>query len=152
MSFEENLKAAGVVLPPAPKPVGNYVPAVRTGNLIFTSGPLPIANGTLLHSGKVPDAVSLESAQACAHQACLNALAAVRTLTGSLDEIVQIVRLNVFVNSSSSFAEQAKVANGASEFLVCLLGEQGRHARIAVGVNALPLNAPVEVEVTAEVR
>ena len=152
MSFEENLKAAGIVLPPAPKPVGNYVPAVRTGNLIFTSGQLPIANGTLLHSGKVPDAVSLESAQACAHQACLNALAAVRTLTGSLDEIVQIVRLNVFVNSSSSFAEQAKVANGASEVLKDIFGHAGAHTRTAIGAAELPLNAPVELDLVVQVK
>jgi enamine deaminase RidA (YjgF/YER057c/UK114 family) len=152
MSFEENLKTAGIVLPPAPKPVGNYIPAVRAGNLIFTSGQLPIANGTLLHSGKVPDPVSLESAQASARQACLNALAAVRGLTGSLDQIVRIVRLNVFVHSSPSFAEQAKVANAASEVLHQVFGHAGTHTRCAIGAAELPLNAPVELDLVVQVK
>ena len=158
MSPENRLRALGLELPAAAKPLGAYVPAVRTGNLIVTSGQVPVKDGELLAAGKVPTAVPLDVAQAAAMQAALNALAAVRAVlteadpSASLDRVVRVVRLNVFVNSAANFTDQAKVANGASELLVAAFGEAGRHTRCAVGAAELPLNAPVELDLTVEVR
>ncbi len=152
MTLEEKLRCLGLELPPAPKPLGAYVAASRIGNLIYTSGQIPAKAGILVATGKVPTDVSLERAQAAARQAALNALAAIRPLAGELDNIVRVVRLNVFVNSAPGFCEQAKVANGASELLVELLGEAGRHTRCAVGAAELPLNAPVELDLVVETR
>jgi len=148
----EKIKALGLELPPAAAPLGAYVPSVRTGNLVFTSGQLPIKGGTLIATGKVPENVPLETAQQCARQAALNALAAAAAAAGSLDKIVRIVRLNVFVNSSPHFCDQAKVANGASELLVQVFGDAGRHTRCAIGAAELPLNAPVELDLVVEVQ
>lgn len=151
--IDARLAELGLTWPEPPKPLAAYVPAVRTGNLLFVSGQLPFEGGRLPVTGRVGEGVALEAAQACAARCALNALSVVRAeLGGDWSRLTRIVRVAVFVACADGFAEQAKVANGASEFLVRLLGEQGRHARIAVGVNALPLNAPVEVEVTAEVR
>ncbi len=152
MTPEQKLKELGIDLPAAAAPVGAYVPAVKTGNLVFTAGQLPLSAGTLIAVGKVPSAVTLDKAQAAAKQAALNALAAVRGVTGSLDSVVRIVRLNVFVNSAAGFTEQAKVANGASEFLVQVFGNAGRHTRCAIGASELPLNAPVELDLVVEVK
>lgn len=147
------LAALGLVLPPAPKPVASYIPFVRSGSLIFVSGQLPMLNGTLIATGSCPAPVTIEVAQQCAQQCVLNGLAVVAdALGGSLDRVERIVRLGVFVSSVDGFAEQPKVANGASELLQQVFGERGRHARAAVGVNALPLGACVEVEMTVEVR
>ena len=152
MNVHEKLKAMGIQLPPTPKPVGSYVPAVRTGPLVYTSGQLPIREGALTCTGKVPSEVPLERAQAAAKQACLNALAAVCSAAGSLDAVARVVRLNVFVNSAEGFTDQAKVANGASELLTEVFGDAGRHTRCAVGAAELPLNAPVELDLIVEVR
>ena len=152
MSIEERLQALSIELPPAPKPVGAYVPALRSGNLVFTSGQLPVKAGQMLALGKVPTAVSLEHAQQAARQAALNALAAIQSVVGSLDAVKRIVRVNVFVNSSAGFIEQAKVANGASELLVAIFGDAGRHTRCAIGAAELPLNAAVEVDLVVEVQ
>jgi enamine deaminase RidA (YjgF/YER057c/UK114 family) len=141
----------GLHLPPAPKPAGKYVPAIRAGNLAFTSGQLPIRDGTLLLTGKVPSDVPLDEAQQCAAQALLNALAALQGVLGDLDCIAQVVRLNVFVNSSPGFTEQAKVANGASELLNQIFGDKGAHTRCAIGAAELPLHAPVELDLTVQV-
>jgi enamine deaminase RidA (YjgF/YER057c/UK114 family) len=147
------LAALGLVLPPAPKPVASYIPCVRSGNLIFVSGQLPMRDGALIATGSCPSPVSIEVAQECARQCVLNGLAVVAdALGGSLDRVERIIRLGVFVNSVDGFTEQPKVANGASELLQQVFGERGRHARAAVGTNALPLGACVEVEMTVEVR
>ena len=146
------LTRMGLTLPPAPKPVAAYVPAVRTGNLIFVSGQLPMSAGALMATGPVPSKVSIEDAQKAARQCALNALAVVADqLGGDLSKVKRVVRLGVFVQSDDRFVGQPKVANGASEFMMEVFGEAGRHARAAVGTNALPLDACVEVEVLIEV-
>ncbi len=146
------LQEMGLTLPVAPRPVASYVPAVRVGRLIFVSGQIPIADGALIASGRVPSQVSLSEAQAAARQCVLNGLAVVAAeLGGDLDRIHRIVRLGVFIASDPGFTDQPKVANGASDLLVELLGDRGRHARAAVGSIALPLGAPVEVEMVVEV-
>jgi len=117
MTPEQKLQRLGLELPPAPKPVGSYVPAVRAGSLIFTAGQIPTKDGRLISAGKVPTEVSLEDAQAAARQAVLNALAAVMAEAGTLEAIARVVRMNVFVNSAPGFTDQAKVANGASDLL-----------------------------------
>jgi enamine deaminase RidA (YjgF/YER057c/UK114 family) len=152
MTPEQQLRNLGFELPPAATPVGAYVPAVRSGNLVFTAGQLPLKEGKLLAAGKIPTDVPLEAARDAARQAVLNALAAVRGAIGSLDAVVRIVRMNVFVNSAAGFTDQAKVANGASEFLMQVFGEAGRHTRCAVGAAELPLNSPVELDLIVEVR
>jgi enamine deaminase RidA (YjgF/YER057c/UK114 family) len=149
--IEQRLAELGVELPAPASPVGAYVPAVRSGQLVFTSGQLPMVGGKLLASGKVGQDCSLEQAQACARQAALNALAAVRSVTGSLDVVTRIVRLNVFVNSGPDFTDQAKVANAASELIAEVFGPLGQHTRCALGAAQLPLNSPVELDIVAEV-
>jgi enamine deaminase RidA (YjgF/YER057c/UK114 family) len=147
----DRLRELGLTLPPAPKPVAAYIPAVRSGNLVFISGQLPFKDGQLLATGPVPSPVSLEQAQAAAKQCVLNCLAVLADQAGgTLDRVKRIVRLGVFVCSQPGFTEQPKVANGASELLQQLFGESGRHARAAVGSIALPLGAAVEIEMVAE--
>ncbi len=147
------LARLGITLPAAPKPVAAYVPAVRSGNLIFVSGQLPMSSGQLMSTGPVPSKVSIEDAQKAAKQCALNALAvAADQLGGDLRRVKRVVRLGVFVQSDDRFDGQPKVANGASEFMQEVFGEAGRHARAAVGTNALPLDASVEVEVLFEVE
>ena len=151
MTPEQKLQSLGIELPPAASPVGAYVPSVRTGNLVLTAGQLPLKDGALTAAGKVPADVSLQDAQLAARQALLNALAALRAEVGSLDNVSRVVRLNVLVNSTAGFTDQAKVANSASDLLLELFGDAGRHTRTAVGAAELPLNAPVELDITAEV-
>ena len=152
MTPEQKLTDLGIDLPPAPEPVGAYLPAVRTGNLIVTAGQLPFVDGELTAVGKVPTDVSLVDAQAAASQAAVNALAAISGQAGSLQAVVQIVRVNVFVNSAPGFTDQAKVANGASEMLADVFGPAGRHTRCAIGAAELPLDAPVELDMIVEVN
>ena len=152
MSIEKRLSELEIALPPAAKPVGAYVAAVQTGNLIFTAGQLPLRGGELIAAGKVPADVTIETGQAAARQAALNALAALKADVGSLDAVVRIVRVNCFVNSSAGFTDQAKVANGASEVLVEVFGDVGIHTRCAIGAAELPLNAPVELDLIVEVE
>jgi enamine deaminase RidA (YjgF/YER057c/UK114 family) len=152
MTAEQQLKSLGLELPGPPVPVGAYAPAVRAGNLVFTAGQLPLKDGKLTAAGKVPTDMSIEAAQGAARQAAVNALAAVRSLLGTLDAVAQVVRLNVFVNSAAGFTEQAKVANGASELLGQVFGEAGKHTRCAIGAAELPLNSPVELDLIVEVR
>jgi enamine deaminase RidA (YjgF/YER057c/UK114 family) len=151
MTPEQKLQSLGIELPPTASPVGAYVPAVQTGNLAVTAGQLPLKDGSLTAAGKVPADVSLEDAQLAARQAMLNALSALRAEIGSLDSVSRVVRLNVLVNSTAGFTDQAKVANGASDLLLEVFGDAGRHTRTAVGAAELPLNAPVELDITAEV-
>ncbi|MFE3227658.1 RidA family protein [Nocardia sp. NPDC059228] len=151
MSWAENLKELGLELPSAPKPVAAYVPGVRSGNYVYTSGQLPFVNGELPLTGKLGAEVTVEQGAEMAKLAALNALAVVHDLVG-LDNVVRIVKVVGFVASASGFNSQPLVINGASELLGAVLGEAGVHARSAVGVNELPLNSPVEVELIAEVR
>lgn len=143
---EARLRELGLTLPEVAKPVAAYVPAVRTGNLLFISGQIPIRDGRLLAQGRVPGEVSLEQARECAVQCTLNALAALKAEAGSLDRVARVVRLGCFVACEPGFHEQPKVANGASELLQEIFGERGRHARAAVGSVDLPLGVPVEIE------
>ena len=135
------------LLPPVPKPIGSYVSAVRSGNLIFTSGALPLEDGKLAFSGKAGD---IAAGQAAARLACLNALSAAAHLAGGLERIQRIVKVTGYVNADSDFADQPKIINGASDLLTEIFGEKGRHARAAVGVSSLPLNAMVELELIVE--
>lgn len=152
MSIEARLAELGLTLPEPAKPVASYVPTVRTGNLVFCSGQLPFLKGQLLAIGPVPTAVDIPTAQAAARQCVLNGLAALRAeLGGDLSKLVRVVRIGVFVQSVDGFKEQPQVGNGASDLLVEILGDHGKHARTSVSVNALPLNASVEVEFLFEV-
>ncbi|MCX5677073.1 MAG: RidA family protein [Planctomycetota bacterium] len=151
MTPEQRLAALGLVLPPAPKPVGAYVPAVRTGNLIFISGQLPMRDGKLMATGHVGRNVTLEEAQACARQAALNAMAVIAAETGGLAKVARVVRITGHVASAPGFTDQAKVLNGASELILQVFGETGRHSRAALGAAELPLGAPVELEMIVEV-
>jgi enamine deaminase RidA (YjgF/YER057c/UK114 family) len=145
------LAALGLALPPVAAPVAAYVPAVKTGSYVYTSGQLPLVDGKLQGTGKVGDVLSAEEGAALARICALNALAAAASVAGGLDAIVRIVKVTCFVSSAPSFTGQALVANGASELLMAVLGDAGKHARSAVGMAVLPLDAPVEVELIAEV-
>ena len=150
MTAATRLAELGVSLPAVAAPLAAYVPAVRTGNLVYTSGQLPLAGGELIRTGKVGAEVSPEDAKAAARTCALNALAAIDALVG-IDSVVRVVKVVGFVASSQGFSGQPGVVNGASEFLGEVFGEAGSHARSAVGVSELPLDAPVEVELIVEV-
>lgn len=150
-SPEQRLAELGLEVPDVVKPVAAYVPAVSSGNLVFTSGQLPMREGRLISAGKVGGEVTAEEAVECARQCALNALAAVRAEIGDLSRITKIVKVVAFVASAPDFTGQPGVANGASELFGEVFGDLGRHARSAVGVAVLPLDAPVEVELVVEV-
>jgi enamine deaminase RidA (YjgF/YER057c/UK114 family) len=158
MTPEQRLAELGLDLPDAARPVGAYVPAVRTGDLIFTSGQIPMRKGELLAKGKVPTDVRTDIAEAAAIQAALNALAAVKQALGDgdkpgeLSRVTRVVHMNVFVNSALGFRDQAKIANAASELLLAAFGEAGRHTRCAIGAAELPLDAPVELDLVVEIQ
>jgi enamine deaminase RidA (YjgF/YER057c/UK114 family) len=147
---EERLAELGLQVPDVAKPVATYVPAVRSGNLVFTSGQLPMRSGELMQTGKVGDDVSPDEAAECAQQCALNAIAAVKGELGDLDQVKRVVKVVVFVASTPDFTGQPQVANGASELFGLAFGDAGVHARSAVGVPVLPLDAPVEVELVVE--
>lgn len=149
--IEERLAELGVTLPAVTPPVAAYVPALRDGNLVFTSGQLPMINGELSATGKVGGEVSAEDANALAKLCAINALAAIKDVIGDLDKVEQVVKVVGFVSSEPSFTGQPGVINGASEFLGQVFGDKGAHARSAVGAPVLPLDAPVEVELTVRV-
>jgi enamine deaminase RidA (YjgF/YER057c/UK114 family) len=149
---EARLAAIGLTLPKVTPPVAAYVPAVRTGDYVYTAGQLPVVDGELLATGKVGADIGVAEAAALARTCALNALAAAASVTGGLASIRRIVKVTGFVASAPSFTQQAQVINGASELLIEVFGEAGRHARSAVGMAVLPLDAPVEVELIAEVR
>ena len=148
---EERLAELGLEVPEVPAPVAVYIPAVRTGNHVFTSGQLPMREGQLITTGKVGGSVTPEEATECARQCALNAIAAVRAEIGDLSAVKRVVKAVVFVASTPDFTGQPGVANGASELFGHAFGDAGRHARSAVGVSVLPLDAPVEVELIVEV-
>jgi enamine deaminase RidA (YjgF/YER057c/UK114 family) len=146
MTLTEKLAALKITLPTVPGPFGAYVPARRFGYQLWVSGQLPINNGTLLASGPVPSACSIEQARLGARQCVINALAAAKAVEGTIDALNGVVRVGAFIWCDPGFTEQPVVANAASELLLELFGDPGRHARAAVGTNALPLGASVEIE------
>ena len=152
MSIEEKIKELGIELPETPAPIAEYIPAKRVNDLVYVSGQGPIKEGEFIYIGKVGGSVNLDEAYQCAQQCCLNALAAVKSVIGSLDEVEEIVKLRGFVNSKDDFLEQPKVINGASELLVKIFGEKGRHARAALGTSVLPDDIPVELEMIVKVK
>ncbi len=152
-SVQQRLQDAGVTLPPAPKPVAAYVPSVRAGDLVFVSGQIPLSEGVLTAEGPVPSKVTPHDAASAARLCVINAMAVLAdAVDGDLDRVRRIVRLGVFVASDPGFHGQPQVANGASELLLEVFGEAGRHARAAVGSVGLPLGATVELEMVAQVR
>jgi enamine deaminase RidA (YjgF/YER057c/UK114 family) len=150
MDVAARMAELGLTLPVAPAPLAAYVPAMRTGSLVFTAGQLPLVDGSLLATGTVGVDVDAATATACARQCALNALAAVATVA-DLDTVVRVVKVVGFVASAADFTGQPAVLNGASELLGEIFGDAGAHARSAVGVSALPIGAPVEVELVVEV-
>jgi enamine deaminase RidA (YjgF/YER057c/UK114 family) len=150
-AVEDRLAELGLSVPQVAAPVATYVPAVRSGAQVFTSGQLPMREGQLMATGKVGSEVSPEDAMECARQCALNAIAAVKAQIGDLDQVTRVVKVVCFVASAADFTAQAQVANGASELLGTAFGDAGVHARSAVGVAVLPLDAPVEVEILVEV-
>ena len=151
-SPEARLKTLGIQLAPAPKPIASYIPAVRTGNLVFLAGQGPMADGKPTITGKVGAEVSEEAGNKAARATTLVLLAALRAEIGSLDRVARIVKIVGFVNSAPGFTRQPWVMNGASDLLVEIFGEAGRHARSSVGVSELPLNIPVEIEMIVEIK
>ncbi len=149
----ERLESLGITLPKAPKPVASYVPARRCGDQVFISGQIPFVDGALMATGSVPSQTDTQTAIACAHQCTLNALACLAAEIGDLAKVTKVVKVGVFVASEPGFGDQPKIANACSDLLVQVFGEQtGQHARAAVGVSALPLNVPVEIEFIFEVE
>ena len=146
MTYEEKLTSLGLELPEAPKPVATYVPAVRTGNLLFLSGVLPMRNGQLAFTGKLGRDLTVPEGVEAAKVAILNALAIAKQELGSLDRITRVVKVVGHVASADGFAEQPQVLNGASDLLVAIFGEAGRHARVATGAAELPRGAAMEIE------
>ena len=150
--IEERLTELGLFIPEAPKPVAAYIHAKKTGNLIFTAGQLPMVNGELISKGLLGQDVEIEEANKAARICTINALAAIKGLIGDLDQIQQFVRVVGYVASVPTFTQQPVVVNGASELLLEIFGDEGKHARSAVGMAVLPLNASVEIELTVEVK
>ena len=148
---EDRLAALGLTVPDVAKPVATYVPALRNGNYVFTSGQLPMRSGELMYTGKVGGEISPEEGVECAQQCALNAIAAVKAEIGDLDLVKRIVKVVAFVASTPDFTGQPGIANGASHLFGEAFGDAGVHARSAVGVSVLPLDAPVEVEIIVEV-
>ena len=152
MTAEARLAELGLELPPTPQPVASYVPVAISGSLAFVSGQVPMEDGRLTVTGKLGAELDLDAGVAAARRCGLQALAALRSALGSLGRVRRIVKVSVFVASARGFTDQPKVANGASDLFVEVFGEAGRHARAAVGVAELPLGAPVEVELVAEIE
>ena len=151
MSAEARLRELGIELPEAPVPLGSYVPFVRTGNLIFISGMLPLKDGKLISQGKLGAGISVEEGALCARTAAINALAVLKKAAGSLDKVTRCVKVTGFIASAPGFTDQPAVVNGASELMTEVFGDAGRHARAAVGASVLPMDSPVEVEFIFEV-
>ena len=150
--IEEKIKKMGITIPEAAKPLAAYIPALQVGNLVMTSGQVPIAGGVIEFQGKVGKDLSEEEGKNAAKLCALNCLSAIKSLIGNLDKVKRVLKLTVFVNSAEGFTAQPKIANGASEFIVEVFGEAGEHVRSAVGVSELPLNSAVEIEMIVEVN
>lgn len=151
MTIESKIESLGLRLPPPPKPVALYVPAVQTGNLLFTSGILPFREEELVFAGRLGESVSVEEGQEAARVALLNALSVIRGELGRLDRIERIIRLTGYIASAPGFTQQPAVLNGASELLVSIFGAAGPHTRVAIGASALPLGSCLEIELTVQV-
>ncbi|MDE1724882.1 MAG: RidA family protein [Thaumarchaeota archaeon] len=149
--IEQKLKSLGIVLSTPPKPAGSYIPVVKTGNLVFVSGQIPVKDGQVEYKGQVPTTISTEDAQKAAKLCVINVLSQLNSELGTLDSISKIVRVSGFVNSSPEFYEHPKIINAASDLLVEIFGEKGKHTRIALGVASLPLNSAVEIDLVAEI-
>ncbi len=149
--IEEKIKDLGYIVPEAPKPLAAYISVIKSDNLIFTAGQLPMVDGKLIAEGKLGREVSSELGTKAAEICALNCLSVIKSEIGDLENIEQIVKVTVFVNSADGFTAQPQIANGASEFLVNVFGDAGKHVRSAVGVNELPINAPVEIEMIVKV-
>ena len=152
MEIEAKIRQMGLEINEAPRPVASYVPAVKVGTMVYTSGQLPLYQGKLTAQGKVEQDVSLEEASRAARICALNCLSAVKGLGISLEEIEKIIKVNGYVNSSAGFTGQPQVINGASDFLIEVFGDEGIHARAAVGVSELPLNASVEIDMILKLK
>ena len=153
MQVEKKLKSMGLTLLPAPAPVANYLPVVRTGNLLFLSGHVARKpDGTVLNPGKLGADLSIEQGYESARYTTLNCLASIKAAIGDLDKIVRVVKIMCMVNAAPDFTQQPQVANGASDLLVELFGDKGQHSRAAVGMSSLPLNASVEIDMVLEVE
>jgi enamine deaminase RidA (YjgF/YER057c/UK114 family) len=150
--IEERIKELGFELPEVAKPLAAYIPAKQVGNLVMTSGQVPLVKGIINYAGKVGSDLTEEDGQKAAQICALNCLAAIKSVIGNLDKVVEVVKLTVFVASASNFTAQPKVANGASELIGKIFGEPGKHVRSAVGVTALPLDASVEIEMIVSVE
>jgi enamine deaminase RidA (YjgF/YER057c/UK114 family) len=151
-NFEQRIQELGLTLPPVAAPAGAYLPAIVSGNLVFTAGQIPLVDGKLMATGKIGAELTAEQGKEIAQRCALNAVAAVKSVIGDLDRITRIVKVVGFVASTPDFTAQPTVINGASEFLQEVFGEIGKHARSAVGVAALPLDAPVEIELIVEFK
>ncbi|GAB6184415.1 RidA family protein [Thermodesulfovibrio hydrogeniphilus] len=152
MNIELKLKKLKIELPETPKPLASYIPILQIGNLVFLSGILPLRDGKLIKKGKVGQELNVEEAQKEARQCVINALSILKSYLGSLDRVKRCVKIAGYVASSANFTEQHLVMNGASEFLVEVFEEAGKHTRVAVGVNSLPMDASVEVEFIFEIK
>jgi enamine deaminase RidA (YjgF/YER057c/UK114 family) len=150
VSYDKKLRELGLTLPAPPKPVANYVPVVRVGDLLFLSGVLPSRDGQLIMTGKLGQDLSIEQGMEAARVAVLNGLSIIRSEAGSLDRVKRIVKMVGHIASAPGFTDQPQVLNGASDLLVSLFGDAGRHARVAVGAAELPRQAPVEIELIVE--
>jgi enamine deaminase RidA (YjgF/YER057c/UK114 family) len=152
MKIEHKIKELGLILPEAPKPVAEYIPAKKIGNLVFTSGQGPIKDGKFIYVGKIGGEVSLKEGYESAKICAINCLAAIKSVIGSLDKIDEIIKVKGYVNSTSDFYRQPEVVNGASELIVKIFGKKGKHARSALGTSVLPGNIPVELEMIVKVK
>ncbi len=150
--IEEKIKELGFQLPTAPKPLAAYIPALMVDNVVYTAGQVPTVNGELKFKGKLGSGLTEDEGRQAAEICALNCLSVVKSVIGELDNIERIIKLTVFVNSAEGFFYQHKVANGASELIGKIFGEKGKHVRSAVGVNELPLNAPVEIEMIVRTK
>jgi|TARA_B100001540_G_scaffold316942_1_gene348274 enamine deaminase RidA (YjgF/YER057c/UK114 family) len=149
--IKKRLKDLGISIPNAPKPAGSYVPVVLTGKLAFVSGQIPIKDGQVVYQGKVGDTQSIDDAQEAAKLCVINGLAQIEAYCGTLDNLEKIIKISGFVNSTKDFTEHPKVINAASDLLMKIFDEKGRHSRIAIGVSSLPLNATVEIDMVVEI-
>lgn len=152
MSPEDKLKELGIELPEAPDPLGSYIPVIRTGNLVFLSGMLPLIQGRLTRQGKVGRDINLDEAREDARVASVNALSVLKAHIGSLDKVKRCIKITGYVASDPDFLEQPKVLNAASDLIFEIFGERGKHVRTTVGVNVLPFNSPLEIEFIFEVQ
>lgn len=152
MTIQDQLSKLGIELPAVAAPVAAYIPAIKSGNLIHVSGQLPKLKGEFVHIGSIPAQVSIEQGVACAQACFLNGLAAAAHAAGGLEQITRLIQINGFVNSPAGFEQHPAVINGASELALAILGENGKHARAAIGVSSLPFNVPVEISFIFECK